>query len=124
MSNKSDTSAQIVIQDPKNETLDKIKINGSSTIEFQNISNALTDNGSVSKSKSPISILLKSPQIEVDEKARFTTFSFWWHFLDSIHHNVQGLKAKLNFIDDYSEPYGNGTKVRYLTFMNISNDLG
>jgi len=118
MSNKSLTSAEIILRDQKNQTVDKIKVNRSSTIEFQNIQSGMPDKGSFSKSRSPVAILLKSPEIEVDGKTKFATLRYWWNYLDKATFDKSGLKTKLNYVDDYTRPYGKGTVTDYVSFVN------
>ena len=125
LSSKPLTSAVIVMQNQNNQTsTDTIKIKGGSVLQFHNIYTPLVeqDRGSGPRSTS-IPILLKNPEVEVNGQARFTMLRFTWHFLENIKFDVQGSKTRLSFIDDYSEPYGNGTKIKYITFINSTNNL-
>ena len=118
------SSGQIIVHDQANKISEIINIDRGSTIKFDNIQSKLPMSGNESISKSVSTpILLRSPEIVVDGNAKFTMLNFWWHYLENVKFNIQGLKTKLNFIDEYSEPYGNGTKVKYLTFMNSTTDL-
>ena len=122
LSNTPLSSAQIVIENQKNQTLTgvtKINVDGGSTIKFDNIKSMLTSTDLEANSIStPTPILLKSPDIEIDGKARFSMLQFWWNYLENIKSDVPGLKTNLKFIDDYVKPDGNGTKAEYITFVN------
>jgi hypothetical protein len=121
LSNKSVPSSQLVIQNQKNQTVDTITLNKGSEIRFDNIHGMIPVNNSDSALKpANLPILLKSPEVELKGDAKFKILRFWWHYLERVPIEIHGQKTRFNFIDDYTEPYGNGTKVGYLTFM--SND--
>jgi hypothetical protein len=118
------SSAQIVIPNQKNQSIDTISMNKGSEIQFNNVQ-GMVSIGVPTATSMPVRtpILLKSPEVDVDGNATFTTLRFSWHYLEKVPTEAHRLKTTLSFIDVYSEPYENGTRVGYITFMNSTNKV-
>ena len=124
LSDKPLSSSQIIIQNQKNQTVDTVRVNKGSKIQFDNIQGMLPVNGTKSTSRSiNIPILLKSPEIDVDGSGSYRMLRFSWNYLEHVPFQVKGLKMKINFIDDYNESYGNGSRIGCITFFNSTNKV-
>lgn len=117
LSNKPVSSSQLVIQNQKNQTVDTVTLNKGSEIQFENIQGMIPVDYSDSALKpANLPILLKSPEVEIKDDVKYKILRFSWHYLEKVPIEVQGLKTRFNFIDDYSEPDGNGTMDEYIMF--------
>lgn len=89
-----------------------IQVNNDSVINFYNITA-----GSVKS----IPILLKSPEVRVNGHLGFKGSNFdpsFANYWKSIPLDAEGwLNGKLGFVDNYVEPNGNGTRTKYITYI-------
>jgi hypothetical protein len=107
-------SAQIVTL--KNSSVNTIKVDKNSTINFYNISTAA--------SQKSIPVLLKSPEVKVIGHIGFNQSNFDPYFVNhDIPLNEEGrLETKLNFVDNYKQFYENRTaKIQYITYLQSIN---
>ena len=113
------SSAQLIIQNPDSTGSEIVDIRPGSTIKFDNIQSGLNKSDTDTNSEPTFTpILLKEPQIEADGNAKYTMLRFSWHYLEKIQYDAESLKTRLGYVDEYSEPLNNGTKTKYITFMN------
>jgi len=117
LSNKSVSSSQLVIQNQKNQTVNTINIDKRSEIHFDNVQGMIPINYSNSSLKAAdLPIFLKSPEVESKGDVKYKILRFSWHYLEKVPIDSHEIKTKFNFIDDYSEPNGNGTMDEYIMF--------
>ena len=97
-------------------SVNTIKVDNNSTINFYNISGAA--------SQKSIPVLLKSPEIKVIGHIGFNQSNFDPYFVNNeIPLDQEGrLETKVNFVDDYKQFYENGTtKIQYITYLQSIN---
>jgi hypothetical protein len=101
-----------IMTNNSNSSINTIRVNNESKIDFYKV-----------RTESPIlevlPILLKSPEIIVNGNAMFDKTNFYGQEIDDYTPlNVSGqVKAKFDLIDDFKEPFRNGTKIQYLTYL-------
>jgi len=105
----NNTRAEIVANN--NSSISAIQVNNESKIDFYNVS-----------SNSPLKfvpILVKNPEIIVNGNISFDKTNFYGQEIDDyIPLDVSGrVKVKFDFIDDFKEPYRNGTKIQHLSYL-------
>lgn len=104
------TYAQIATR--SNSSISTIQVNNESKIDFYNV-----------RSKSPllksVPMLIKNPEIIANGNTSFDKTNFYGQEIDNyIPLDVSGrVKAKFDFIDDFKEPYRNGTKTQFLSYL-------
>ena len=97
-------------------SVNTIKVDNNSTINFYNISGAA--------SQKSIPVLLKSPEIKVIGHIGFNQSNFDPYFVNNeIPLDQEGrLETKVNFVDNYKQFYENGTtKIQYITYLQSIN---
>jgi hypothetical protein len=92
-----------------NSTVDTMEFTNESKIEFTSVKSAIP--------LESLPILVKNPVIVVDGNLKFDKTNFHGEStnppLDIVGHSV----ARFDFIDDFKEPYRNGTKIQHLTYL-------
>ena len=97
-------------------SVNTIKVDNDSTINFYNISGAA--------SQKSIPVLLKSPEVKVIGHIGFNQSNFDPYFVNNeIPLDKEGqLETKVNFVDNYKQFYENGTtKIQYITYLQSIN---
>ena len=101
-----------IITNNSNSSINTIRVNNGSKIDFYKV-----------RSESPklgfVPILLKRPEILVNGSVSFDKTNFYGQEIDDYTPlNVSGqVKAKFDIIDDFKEPFRNGTKIQYLGYL-------
>jgi hypothetical protein len=109
--NDKNSNLEIITKSNKS-SVNAIQADNESKIYFYNV-----------KSESPISgvvpILLKSPEILVNGSVYFDKSNFYGQEINEyVPLNVSGqVKAKFDMIDDFKDPFRNGTKIQYLSYL-------
>jgi hypothetical protein len=103
-----------IMTNNSNSSINTIRVNNGSKIDFYKV-----------RTESPIlevvPVLLKSPEIIVNGNIRFDKTNFYGQEIDEYTPlNVSGqVKAKFDLIDDFKEPFRNGTKIQYLSYLGL-----
>jgi hypothetical protein len=101
-----------IMTNNSNSSINTIRVNNGSKIDFYKV-----------RTESPIlevvPVLLKSPEIIVNGNVMFDKTNFYGQEIDDYTPlNVSGqVKAKFDLIDDFKEPFRNGTKIQYLSYL-------
>ena len=97
-------------------SVNTIKVDNNSTVNFYNISGAA--------SQKSIPVLLKSPEVKVIGHIGFNQSNFDPYFVNNeISLDEEGrLETKVNFVDNYKQLYQNGnTKIQDITYLQSIN---
>jgi len=108
------SSLEMVTHNDSN--VNSIKVNGESKVDFYNISSA--------DPLRPLPILLKNPEIKVNGNTSIKNANLHGYLTQRGDPNkgtpldVQGeLNAKFDYVDDYNQPFRNGTRTDFITFL-------
>jgi hypothetical protein len=113
----------IRLLDDKNSNLEIITKGNNSSVNVIHASNESKIYFYNVRSEPPISgfvpILLKSPEILVNGNVYFDKSNFYGQEINEyVPLNISGqVKAKFDMIDDFKEPFRNGIKVQYLSYL-------
>jgi hypothetical protein len=99
--------------DNNNSSINIIRLSNDSKIDFYGIRSA-------SPTLNFVPILVKNPEIIVSGNVSFDETNFYGQEVDDYFPlKVNGLvKVKFDFIDDFEEPYRNGTKINHLSYLD------